>query len=398
MEHRERTYLTRLRRRLHSRPEPSFGERKTAALIRRELEKCAPDRITGDIGGHGIVALYDSERPGPSVMLRCELDALPIPDRGTHDHRSRNEGYSHACGHDGHMAMVVGVARRLAVRRPPRGSVLLLFQPAEETGEGAGRMLADPKLDGVKVDRSYALHNLPGFESARVLLREGVFAAASVGLEFHFLGSTIHAAYPGQGKSPAPAVSHFMNAVPGAAERAAAPVPKSEKSRTIPAEGKEGRRMEPVATVTFVRLGERAFGITPGSASVGVTLRAPDDDTIERMRTDLVERARQLASGSGLGVQVNEHEPFAATVNAPDCVERAAAAARRCGLRTEYPEEPFPWSEDFGRFGTISGIGLIGIGAGVDHPHLHAPDYDFPDTILSAGCNLLMGILEEEWS
>ena len=134
--------LIALRHALHRQPELSGAEAGTAALITDALRGTAPDRLVTGLGGHGVAAVYDSGQPGPTVMFRAELDALPIPDASGVAHASQRPGLGHLCGHDGHMAILMG----LAGTRPARGRMVLLFQPAEETGAGARAVLADPRL------------------------------------------------------------------------------------------------------------------------------------------------------------------------------------------------------------------------------------------------------------
>ena len=154
--------LVMLRRELHQAPEVSGEEALTAARIMEFVERLNPDRLVSGLGGHGVAAVFDSGQPGPSVLFRCELDGLPIKEISAVDWRSRTDGKGHLCGHDGHMAIVCGLGMALAARRPARGRVIVLFQPAEETGAGAAAVIADPDFSSLRPDFAFALHNLPG--------------------------------------------------------------------------------------------------------------------------------------------------------------------------------------------------------------------------------------------
>ncbi|MEX2586192.1 MAG: amidohydrolase [Balneolaceae bacterium] len=378
MDRAETTYLIELRHQLHQAPERSGLEEQTARRIQKELEKTRPDHIVNEIGGHGLFAVYESGRPGPTLLFRSELDALPIPEEGTAPYQSRNEGFSHACGHDGHMTVLIGLARKLGRNRPPAGKILILFQPAEETGEGALKMASDPVLKSFNIDRFYAWHNLPGYEAGTVYLREGVFSAASVGLQCILKGVSSHAAYPEQGKSPSPAVSRLSGYVTS--------LSRPDRSRLDFS----------LATVTYIRMGEPAFGITPGLAEVGITLRAARDSRLEAMKEDICQVLRESAEAYGLNHFVQEMEPFPAVVNAEKPLAMVREAATGLGMDIRELEEPFPWSEDMGYFRQLSDITLFGVGAGQNCPHLHSPEYDFPDSLIEPVTKLLITIADKE--
>lgn len=378
MDRAETTYLIELRHQLHQAPERSGLEEQTARRIQEELGKTRPDRIVNGIGGHGLFAVYESGRPGPTLLFRSELDALPIPEEGTPSYQSRNEGFSHACGHDGHMTVLIGLARKLGRNRPSVGKILILFQPAEETGEGALKMISDPALKSFNIDRCYAWHNLPGYDLGVVYLREGVFSAASVGLKCTLKGVSSHAAYPEQGKSPSPAVSRLSGYVTG--------LSRPDRSHSDFS----------LATVTYIRMGETAFGITPGLAEVGITLRAAHDSRLEAMKEEICQVLKESAEAYGLNHFVQEVEPFPAVFNAEKPVAVVREATSELGMDIRELKEPFPWSEDMGHFRQLSDSILFGVGAGQSCPHLHSPEYDFPDSLIEPVTNLLIKVADEE--
>ncbi len=204
--------LAGLRRRLHVLAERSGSEAATAAFVADRLAPARPTALLTGLGGHGVAAVFAAPggAAGPTVVLRAELDALPIAESIELPHASRTPGCAHKCGHDGHMAVLLGVARDLAARPPARGRVVLLFQPAEETGEGAARVAADPRFRALAPDWLFALHNLPGYPEGRVLVRSGAFCAGSAGLTVTLAGATSHAAYPEQGRSPDKAMAELV--------------------------------------------------------------------------------------------------------------------------------------------------------------------------------------------
>lgn len=368
--------LVALRHHLHSIAERSGKEADTAQYIEQQLESCRPDEMITGLGGNGVLARFGDKAGRPSVLLRCELDALPIAEANDFDYVSGTEGVGHKCGHDGHMAILCGVARWLADRDLQDGQVLLLFQPAEETGQGAAKVLDDPQFDFTP-DYVFALHNIPGSQKHRVILRPGVFAAASVGFVARLQGKTAHAAHPGEGRSPALAVSQLIQALSGLPQFH---VPLDQAGKV---------------TVVQAHLGEEAFGTSPGYGEVMATLRTYDEELLALLKDRALEVAGGIADTYGLALDTEWVEPFPATVNdeqAVDIVRKAAAAGE---LDHCQKETPFGWSEDFGHFtGRFRGA-LFGLGSGTDQPALHAADYDFPDDLIETGVKIFTGILRE---
>lgn len=365
--------LVLLRRELHRAPELSGEERATARAMATRLDGLEPDELLVGLGGHGVAAVFEGGAPGPTVLLRAELDALPIQDAGAHDHRSVREGVAHSCGHDGHMAMAYGVARRIALHRPDRGRFVVLFQPAEETGAGGPAVAADPRFRALRVDRAFAVHNLPGSSLGKVVVREGTFCCASRGLEVRLTGRTSHAAHPEEGLSPAAAMCALVAELgePGLVETA----------------GGDGLRL---VTVVHARVGEATFGTAPGAATVLATLRAEEDAVLDALASAAEALARGIAARHGLGLELAWHDAFAATRCDGASVEAVRRAARELGHPVEEAAAPIRWSEDFGAIIAAAGAGaLFGLGAGEAQPPLHASDYDFPDGLLGPGVALL---------
>ncbi|WP_238531618.1 M20/M25/M40 family metallo-hydrolase [Nitritalea halalkaliphila] len=158
--------------------------------------------------------MFKGDAPGPRSLFRAELDGLPIQETNSFAHASKDPKKGHLCGHDGHMAILCGLGEALAARRPDKGEVVLLFQPAEETGEGAQAILADKKFEALgAIDAAFALHNLPGYPLHEVVLKKNSFAAVSVGMIIELSGKTAHAAHPEDGLSPAEAMSKTIVAL-----------------------------------------------------------------------------------------------------------------------------------------------------------------------------------------
>ncbi len=356
-----------LRQSLHTFPELAGRESETARRIAAFFRPLSPDAIVEHLGGHGLAVIFGGRGPGPAILLRCELDALPIHETNEVSYRSRSGGVSHKCGHDGHMAILAAVGAALAARRPARGRVILLFQPAEETGEGAAAVLRDPRFAELRPDFCFALHNLPGFPLGEVVLRAGTFACASRGMSIVLSGRTAHAAQPETGISPAGAMCRIISALAGM--QAGGP----DETAFI--------------TIAGARLGERAYGTAPGDATIWATLRAETDDTMHELVALSEETVREAAAEAGLTHTLHCEDVFPATVNAAEAIDIVRASASPLPVREA--AQPFRWSEDFGRFAEVAPAALCGIGAGENVPDLHNPDYDFPDELIPLAADLL---------
>ncbi|MFN3822567.1 MAG: amidohydrolase [Pseudorhodobacter sp.] len=369
--------LAAFRRDLHRHPEVSGEEVATASRVLAHLAPTAPDEVLTGLGGHGLALVYDLGAPGPTVMIRAELDALPITELSAAAHASAFPGKGHLCGHDGHMAILAATARLIRRTPPARGRVVLLFQPAEETGAGAAAVLADPAFARIAPDWAFALHNMPGVQQGTALLADGPANCASMGLRLRFSGKTAHAAQPETGLSPAPALAGLIPAL-----TALGP----------------GGAMGPgfrLVTVTHARLGEPAFGIAPGEAELWVTLRTRDDAPMAALLAEAGALARTTAETHGLGLDLSHHDVFAACSNHPGATAILARAASAMGLTLRAEGLPFRASEDFGRFAASARSAMLFLGAGEHHPALHNPDYDFPDDLIPAGAALFDHVLRQ---
>ncbi len=368
--------LVALRRNLHRHAELSGREVDTQALIRDFILRHAPAAETvTDLGGTGLAFCYPGRFEGPTVMFRAELDALPIPEAPPMQHCSLKPGVSHKCGHDGHMAILAGLGMLLHRQPPRRGRAVLLFQPAEETGEGASRIIHDPKFEGLSPDLVFALHNIPGHRAGKILVKSGAFTCASVGMRVRLSGRSAHASHPEQGLSPAAAMCDIMRRLP-----------------TLPA----ATETEGFSLVTLVHacLGEEAFGTAPGNARILATLRAETNEDLERLKDRAIETARRCARADHLEWVVDWEDYFAAGVNDTTAVQTIALAATESGLEVAWLTEPFRWSEDFGQFSSKTPGAMFALGAGEAAAPLHSPDYDFPEALIEPGLKVFWNIVD----
>jgi len=370
--------LLNLRHELHRFPELSGKEKQTALRIVKFLRPLKPDMIIEKLGGYGVLAVFSSGQAGPEVLFRADLDALPINETTQIDYRSGQSGVSHKCGHDGHTAILAGLAAFISANRPVKGRYLLLFQPAEETGMGAKSVLSDPSFFAFKPDYCFALHNLPGYARNTIIVRNGTFAAASMGMIIRLKGRTSHASEPEKGQSPAAAMARLMASLP-------------KLSGNGPAFGYSDFAL---LTLIYGSLGTPAFGTSPGEAVLMATLRAYLDADMKSLIDKAESLVKKMAETAQLTFEISYTEEFPATTNHPEAVEFVTEAAAKLGLPIAEAGLPFRWSEDFAHFAGRSKSALFGIGAGKAHLPLHDPDYDFPDKIIGAGVSVWQTLYE----
>lgn len=364
--------LTAWRRKLHQHPEISDEEEMTAKEVVSFLADSQPDQVLTGLGGHGVAVVYDSGKAGPTVMFRSELDALPIHELSGVAHSSLVPGKSHMCGHDGHTAILAALGRQFGREKPGRGRIVLMFQPAEETGAGAAGVIADARFGEIAPDFAFALHNLPGAPFGEVRLKAGVVNCASRGMRVVLEGKTAHSSMPETGVSPVLAASELMPALPGLGK------------------GAFGDDDFCMVTVTHASMGQAVFGVTPGRAEVWATLRTRRDDMMASLCAAAEGLVARLAAAHQLSCEIDYHENFVASVNAPEAVEHLRRALDEEGIRHDEEALPMRASEDFGLFGRRARSAMFFLGSGERHPALHNPDYDFPDDLIPIGARVFM--------
>jgi amidohydrolase len=367
--------LISLRHWLHAHPEVSRQEIETAKHMRCFLEEHAkPDSII-QLGGAGFAAIYEGCTSGQTVLIRCELDALPIheinPDLA---YRSLYDGVGHKCGHDGHMTILAGLALTLA-DRPKRGSVILLFQPDEETGGGARLCCTHSNFDHITPDYVFALHNLPGFAAGEIICKTGVFASEVKYAAVKMLGKEAHSAQPETGNSPAIALAEL----------------------TLQARDIQTKFDHPNAYALIVpvynKMGVQASGISPAQGEIHFTLRSAQAATVEKMWRELTACASDIAVKHGLNIAFDVREEFTATTNGQLGFDIVQQAAQQTNHTFTCLDHAFRWGEDFGEFTNRYEGAMFGLGAGTDRPDLHNPDYDFPDEIINNGITMFSEII-----
>jgi amidohydrolase len=365
--------LQEIRHCLHQNPELSGKERKTSEFLKEEVRKTNPDEIYS-FKNYGFVAHY-KRGAGKKVLVRADFDALPIIEVNDFEYKSKVHNVSHKCGHDGHAAILVGLCH-LIKDVDLTGDVFALFQPAEETGQGAMGMLQRRKFSKINADYAVALHNLPGFPMNQVLCKPGTFTAAANSLILTFKGMTSHAAEPESGKNPALAMAEVTTAF---AQKNHADV--SDDSFQL-------------VTPIYTTMGERSYGVSAGYGELHFTLRAWKNEVMEKLEEELVLIANQVADKHQIDLEVEWTETFHANDNEGQVVEAIKKASANQGMQYQEREFPFKWGEDFGAFTKNIPGAMFGLGSGENMPALHNPDYDFPDELLRTAPPLFLEIVK----
>ena len=368
------TDYSAIRKDLHNHPQTAGNEQFAHDLIVRHLQGLHPDKVYTHVGGYGVIAVWGKAPSVPTIAFRADTDALPI---------------GHRCGHDGHTTILLRLAELINCEfrnsncesdefkiHNSKFNILLLWQPAEETGEGSRAILDTGILQQYNIKAFYALHNLPGYPLGTVVLCPRTFAAASTGVVYHLDGRETHASTPELGINPGLAVSEIIQRISG-----------------LPRSGEDSEFRQ--STLICVRVGSPAFGTSAGHGEVMFTLRAFTNAEMERLLNDANQVVDEVALRYKLKVSRSLVEPFRATENNGDCVEAIEKAAENVPLRVRYQMEPNRWSEDFAEYLLHYKGAMFGIGSGEKQPELHHPDYDFPDDLVEPAAQLFMQLVRQ---
>ncbi|AKD56427.1 amidohydrolase [Spirosoma radiotolerans] len=371
----EADIFVQFRRELHQFPEVSCQEVDTQRRIKSFVNPFAPTRLV-ELATTGLLLQYGESNEGPVTLIRADSDALPIQEINTFAHRSRIDGVSHKCGHDGHVAILARLASLLGQKPIALGRVYLLFQPAEENGKGAESVLADPAFAAIRPDRVFALHNIPGYEQGVIVCKPGSFTPSVLSLIATFEGKVSHSAEPEKGLNPAYAMADFM-------------LKTRQIQHTDP-----GSDAFALITPVYTTMGEKSYGISAGYGEVHLTLRTRNAKRMEALTAQLVALLDDLATDSGLAIKTSYTEAFFANENNTDAYEQIKSSALKLGYTFVEKQEPFKWGEDFGLFTQHFPGAMFGIGNGVDSPALHNDDYDFNDNLIEPAARLFFDLIE----
>lgn len=369
-----------IRHQLHEHPQTAGNEQFAHDMIVKHLQGLHPDKVYTHVGGWGVIAVWGKEASAPTIAFRADTDALPI---------------GHRCGHDGHTTILLRLAELIDeaydshIHTFTHSRILLLWQPAEETGTGSRSVLESGILQQYNIKAFYALHNLPGYPLGTVVLCPKTFAAASTGVVYHLDGRETHASTPELGVNPGLAIAEIIrrfeefNRAPACGE-----IHKSNQSGFIDYHvvGENGEFRQ--STLICVRVGQPAFGTSAGHGEVMFTLRAFTNDAMERLLADANNAVEEIAARYGLTTTRSLIEPFRATENTLDFVKNIEKAAHDMPLNVVYKDIPNRWSEDFAEYLMEFPGAMFGIGSGEEHAELHHPDYDFPDELIEPAAQL----------
>lgn len=353
-----------IRKLLHQHPEVSREELHTAKTISNFFTHLNDFTILRDIGYHSLVA-FRKFGEGKTIAFRAELDGLPILEKSKEDYKSINKGVSHVCGHDGHMSILLSLARHLNDNPPSAGTVCFIFQSAEETGEGAAAMIQHAEFLQLGIDECYALHNIPGLELGSVHSKAGSFACASVGMIVRITGKTAHAAHPEDAINPLEIAIELWTLI--------SQLPTNDHVSDFA-----------LATSIGLHAGDRNFGTSPANAELLVTMRAARTADLEFMKQACLNGADNLSQKYQADIKIDFQEYFPATENA-DLIDSLKKACDSAEVPFQEMEKPFRWSEDFAHFSKCFPILMFGLGSGYNQPALHAPNFNFPEEIIENG-------------
>jgi amidohydrolase len=370
--------LTAIRRDIHAHPELAFAEQRTADLVAARLAEFGCEVYRGLAGTGVIGAIRNGNTPG-AIGLRADMDALPIQELNDFSHRSTHDGRMHACGHDGHTAMLLGAARYLAATRNFEGTVHLIFQPAEEGGGGGRVMVEEGLFDKFPCDAVFALHNRPGIEVGQIAVRPGPLLAASDRWDIRIKARGTHAAHPHLGIDPFVIGAQIVLALQTITSRNVDPLDAA------------------VVSVGFIK-GGAAYNVIPDDLHIGGTTRSFRPGVRDLIEARLGEIARGVAALHGASAEVEYRRNYPPTINHQAETEFAAeVAAEICGPDQVIRDvAPSMGAEDFSfMLNACPGAMLwLGNGPGESGCFLHNARYDFNDAALPIGVSFLARLAE----
>ena len=359
--------IINLRHELHKIPELSMMESETRDMILHFLKNKTSLQVVSCDGW--FYAVKKGADKLPPIAFRADMDALPIEEDDSLPYHSCHKGRSHRCGHDGHCAALCGLAMELDMMVTER-TIYLIFQPGEETGQGA--KICKDLIKEKGISEIFAFHNLGGYPENSFVYRRGLTQPASEGLRIRFSGKTSHASAPEEGRNPAEVISRIVL-----------------KAEELIGGGSERMLL---STVTGIQVGSGDFGISPGTGELCLTLRAEYEADLKQLERDLISYASDLSAAHGISMDYAILDYFPETRNHDSSLNRAIEAANALNLKQIPMEEMWRASEDFGWYLKECPGAIFYIGNGEDYPDLHTAEYDFNDNILETAVNLLTAI------
>jgi len=366
--------ITAARRHLHQYPELSWQEKETATFIHKFLAPLDLEIRTTD-NLHATVAVIRGAKPGPTVGLRADIDALPITEQGDIPYRSKNVGCMHACGHDGHTAVLLGATKILAeLRHELRGTIICAFQPAEEHNGGGKALLASNLLQGFDIDAFFALHAWPYLPSGTIGIKRGAMMSAIDDFEIAIHGKSGHAAHPLAAIDPVLISAHVITAVQSLVTR-------------------ERHGADPVVVSVTMIHGGTADNVIPSEVRLGGTIRTLQDETRERMNRRFTELVEGVAQSFGGRAEVRLDPSYPSLVNDDrmvDFVEKVATEIVGSSKVVEL-KEPSMGGEDFAYYLQKYPGAMFRLGTG-PAPSLHSDTFNFNDDAIETGMMMMASL------
>ncbi len=368
--------ITAWRRDLHENPEILFDTHRTSKIVAEKLRAFGCDEVVEAIGRTGVVGVINgkSDSRGKVIGLRADMDALPIHEQTGKDYASKTDGAMHACGHDGHTAMLLGAAKYLSETRNFDGKVVVIFQPAEEGGGGGKEMCDDGMMDRWNIQEVYGMHNWPGQPVGSFSIRPGAFFAATDQFDITLEGRGGHAAKPHEVVDTTLMAAHLVTALQSIVSRNADPVKQI------------------VVSVTSFETSSKAFNVIPQRVHIKGTVRTMSTDQRDLAETRMREITDGVCATFGGTAEFVYHRGYPVMVNHDEQTDFAADVARAVSGACE--DAPLIMGgEDFAFMLEERPGAYILVGNGDSAP-VHHPEYDFTDEAIPAGCSWWAEIVE----
>lgn len=362
------------RQHIHRNPELGLDCHQTAEFVAGKLRAFGVDEVHTGIGRSGVVGVIRGRGDGPAIGLRADMDALPMAETTGAAYASAVAGRMHACGHDGHTTMLLGAAKYLAATRNFAGSVVLIFQPAEETGEGAHAMVDEGIMERFGVAQVYALHTSPMHELGTFATRAGPYMAAVGDFDILIKGKGGHGAYPQRSRDPVAACLVMGGALQTILSRNAAATD------------------EVVLSVCELHAGSN-FNVIPAEARMRGTIRTYTVEAREMVRRRMREICEGVAAGMGVEVEITSTIDIDPTVNHASETDFAAAVAREVSGAVEIEPHPHMGGEDFGAMLAARPGAFLFLGQGKG-PMVHETGFDFNDAAAPYGASFFARLVE----
>ena len=357
------------RRDFHEHPELLYDVHRTAGIVEEKLKSFGVDEVLSGIGRTGVVGIIKGKRQdsGKVVGMRADMDALPIDEQANKTYSSKNPGKMHACGHDGHTAMLLGAAKYLAETRDFDGTAVMIFQPAEEGGAGAKAMIEDGVLDRFGISEVYGMHNMPGMPTGHFAMRPGPMMAAADKFTIEIEGRGGHAAKPDQCVDTVLVATQIISMLQSVVSRTVNPLQSA------------------VLSVTSVHAGE-AFNVIPQTARLLGTVRTLTEETRGLVEAQMRKIVVTTAEALGATASLKYDRGYPVTINDPEKTDFAAGIARMIAgdENVDLTVPPMMGAEDFSYMLEERPGAYVFIGNG-DSAFLHHPGYDFDDDAIPAG-------------